>query len=280
MKHVELPDGARVPALGLGTWRLGERTRTRATEVAVLREALELGFRLIDTAEMYGDGGAEEVVGAALAAWSGRRDDVFVVSKVLPSNASRRDTVAACERSLRRLGVDRIDLYLLHWRGSVPLAETVVAFEQLQHDGKIRYWGVSNFDCVDMQALWGLSGGNACAANQIYYAASRRGIEFDLLPWLRERRVPAMAYCPLGEGALARDTVLAEIGRRHGASAAQVAIAWLLTQPNVIPIPKAGNPDHLRENWAAAKLKLTADDLAAIDRRFPPPKRKSALAMV
>jgi diketogulonate reductase-like aldo/keto reductase len=272
-----------LPALGLGTWKMGESARTRAAEVEAVRLALQIGYRLIDTAEMYGEGGAEEVVGAALRAWTSQpgcsRDDVFVVSKVYPHNASRQGAVAACERSLERLGLDHIDLYLLHWRGQHPLRDTVAAFEELQRDGRIRHWGVSNFDTDDMHELWRLPQGTHCAANQVYYSASERGIEFDLLPALRSRGVPAMAYCPIDQGALARDKTFAQIGARHGASAAQAALAWVLAQPGVIAIPKAVREAHLRENFAAAALRLTADDLADIDRAFAPPRRKRRLAM-
>ncbi len=276
MNSVTLPGGEKVPALGLGTWRMGERKRARADEVAAVRLAIDLGIRLIDTAEMYGDGGAEEVVAEAT---EGRRDDLFIVSKVLPGNSSRAGTISACERSLARLRTDRIDLYLLHWRGTVPLAETVDAFERLQRDGKIRHWGVSNFDAADMAELW-KSAGRACAANQVYYSASRRGVEFDLLPWQRDHDVPTMAYCPLDQGQLASDATLAEIGARHGASAAKVAIAWLLAQSGVIAIPKAVRPEHVRELVGAGRLRLDDADLAQVDRRFPPPKRAQPLAIV
>jgi diketogulonate reductase-like aldo/keto reductase len=287
MHTVTLPHAnVAVPALGLGTWRMGESAASscvRHAEVEAVRLALEIGYRLIDTAEMYGEGGAEEVVGAAMRAWTAQpgcaRDAVFVVSKVYPHNASRAGVVAACERSLDRLGLDRIDLYLLHWRGQHPLRDTVAAFEQLRRDGRIRHWGVSNFDTADMRELWRLADGAHCAANQIYYSASERGIEFDLLPALRERGVPAMAYCPIDQGVLARDATFAQIGARHGASAAQAALAWVLAQPGVIAIPKAVREVHLRENFAAAALRLTADDLAQIDRAHPPPSRKQPLAM-
>jgi diketogulonate reductase-like aldo/keto reductase len=276
-KTVVLPGGERVPAIGMGTWRMGESRNRRAAEVPVLRHALDRGARLIDTAEMYGDGGAEEVVGEAIA---GRRDEVFVVSKVYPHNAGRRGAIDACERSLARLRTDRIDLYLLHWRGSIPLAQTVEAFEQLRADGKIRHWGVSNFDVGDMRELAALPAGGRCAANQVYYSASRRGIEHDLVPWLREHALALMAYCPLDEGALARDATLAKIGKAHGASAAQVAIAWLLSRPGVIAIPKAARAEHVDANLAAASLALTAEDLARIDRHFPPPRGKQPLTIV
>jgi diketogulonate reductase-like aldo/keto reductase len=277
LRLVTLPGGEQVPALGLGTWKIGERASARRDEVAAVRAALDIGYRLIDTAEMYGDGGSQEVVGEALA---GRRDEVFLVSKVYPHNASRAGTVAACEASLRRLRTDRIDLYLLHWRGAVPLAETVAAFEGLKRAGKIRHWGVSNCNVSDMEELWSVANGPHCAANQIYYSASRRGVEFDLLPWLRERGVPAMAYCPIDEGVLVRDATLAAIGKPHGASAAQVALAWILRRPDVIAIPKAIKLEHLRQNFAAARLQLSEDELAQIDRHFKPPTRRVPLAIV
>jgi diketogulonate reductase-like aldo/keto reductase len=283
MRAVTLYDGTAIPCLGLGTWRMGESRATHATEVAAVRQALELGYRLIDTAEMYGDGGAERVVGEALKAAIGagtvRRDDVRIVTKVLPSNASRKGTVAACERSLQRLGLDAIDLYLLHWRGGHPLADTVAAFESLRERGRIRAWGVSNFDVDDMAELWGLATGAGCVANQVYYSASERGIEFDLLPAQRRRRVATMAYCPIDQGALAADATFAAIGERHGVTSAQAALAWVLRQPDVIAIPKAVRERHLRENLAAAAVTLTDRDLAEVDARFAPPRRKRRLAM-
>jgi diketogulonate reductase-like aldo/keto reductase len=283
MDTAMLPDAEKVPALGLGTWRMGENARTRRQEVAAVRLAVELGYRLIDTAEMYGEGGAEEVVGAALAESLAdrtvRREDLFIVTKVYPHNASRQGTLAACERSLQRLGLDRIDLYLLHWRGQHPLAATVEAFEALAASGRIRHWGVSNFDHDDLEALWRTGGGPSCAANQVYYSASERGVEFDVLPWQRRHRVPLMAYCPIDQGALANDRTFATIGERLGATAAQVALAWTLREPGVIAIPKAVREAHLRENIGAAQLALSAEDLAAIDRAFPPPQRKRRLAM-
>lgn len=282
-KTVALPDGRRVPALGLGTWRMGEAARSRRQEVAAVRSALALGYRLIDSAEMYGEGGAEEVVGeavrGALASGELRREDLFIVSKVYPHNASRAGVVAACERSLRRLGLDHLDLYLLHWRGSHPLAATVAGFEALRAAGKVRDWGVSNFDVDDMQDLLAVSGGARCAANQVYYSVTRRGIEFDLLPALRRQRMPLMAYCPIDAGAAAGDAALAAIGKRIGASAAQVALAFVLRHPNVIAIPKAVRAEHQRENLAAASLTLDAEALAAIDRAYPPPRRKQPLAI-
>ena len=279
MKTVELPTGERIPALGLGTWRMGESARARRAEVEAVRVALEIGYRLIDTAEMYGEGGAEEVVGEALAAGPVRRDAVFLVSKVYPHNASRKGTVAACERSLARLRTDRIDLYLLHWRGPVPLAETVAAFEHLREAGRIRHWGVSNFDVDDLRELWRLDDGERCVANQVYYSAGQRGIEFDLLPWQRQRRLPLMAYCPIDQGALAGNRALQGIARTKGVTAAQVALAWVLRQPDAIAIPKAVQAAHLRENLAAASIELSAAELARIDAAFPPPTRKRRLAM-
>ena len=279
MKTVELPTGERVPALGLGTWRMGESAGARRAEVEAVRAALATGYRLIDTAEMYGEGGAEEVVGEALAAGPVQRDAVFLVSKVYPHNASRKGTVAACERSLARLRTDRIDLYLLHWRGPVPLAETVAAFEHLREAGRIRHWGVSNFDVDDLRELWRLDDGERCVANQVYYSAGQRGIEFDLLPWQRQRRLPLMAYCPIDQGALAGNRALQGIARTKGVTAAQVALAWVLRQPDVIAIPKAVQAAHLRENLAAASIELSAAELARIDAAFAPPTRKRRLAM-
>jgi diketogulonate reductase-like aldo/keto reductase len=282
MKAVPLRAGQAVPALGLGTWRMGESPRKRRAEVAAVREAVQLGYRLIDTAEMYGEGGAETVLGEALsgaiAAREVTRDELFIVSKVYPHNASRRGTIAACERSLKRLRLDRIDLYLLHWRGAHPLAETVDAFQILEEQGGIRHFGVSNFDVSDMRELWAVPGGDACAANQVWYSASQRGVEYAVLPSLRERGVALMAYSPIDQAALARHAALAEIGDRIGASAAAVALAWLLHQ-RVIAIPKAVRSEHLRENLAAASLELDAAALSAIDAAFPAPRSATALAI-
>lgn len=283
---VTLPGGERRPALGLGTWRLGEASAQRSAEVAVLRTAFEMGWRVVDTAEMYAEGGAEEVVGAAvagaLAAGSCTRESLFVVSKVYPHHASRRGVVEACARSRRRLGLDVIDLYLLHWRGGEPLAETVAGFEELQRRGWIRHWGVSNFDVADLEELFAVPGGARCAANQVYFSLAQRGIEFDLLPWMQQRGLLPMAYSPVDQGALVgprAPAALREIAARHGATPAQVALAALLARPGVMPIPKAGREAHLRENLAAGALRLTPDDLAALDRAFPPPRSKQPLAM-
>lgn len=276
-RTVLLPDGTSVPALGLGTWRMAEDPARRADEIAALRTGIDLGLTLVDTAEMYADGAAEILTGEAIA---GRRDGVFLVSKVLPQNASREGTISACEASLNRLGTDRIDLYLLHWRGPYPLAETLEAFRSLVRDGKILRWGVSNFDADDCQELADLPGGGEMATNQVLYNPLRRGIEFDLLPWLRERRIPAMAYSPVEQGELVVHPVLAEIGRRHEATAAQVALAFAMREGDVIAIPKSGQPERVRENAGALRLMLTAEDRAEIDRAFPPPRRQVPLEMI
>lgn len=277
MDTVALPDGSGLPRLGLGTWRMGEHMRRRADEIAVIRLALELGVTLIDTAEMYADGGAEQVVGEALA---GRRDEAFLVSKIYPHNASRRGVSAACERSLRRLRTDRIDLYLLHWRGAHPLAETIDAFERLREAGKIRHWGVSNLDVADMEELAALPAGARCATNQVHYSASARGVEFDLLPWMRARRMPMMAYSPIDEGRLADNATLAAIGARHGVSAAQAALAWVLRHPDVVAIAMTTRASHLHANRGAVELRLSPADLAELDRRFAPPARKVPLSVI
>ena len=275
MRTVQLPDGTVVPALGQGTWHMGERGRAAKNEVAALKLGIELGMTLIDTAEMYGNGGAEEVVAEAA---EGQRDKLFIVSKVYPHNASRDGTQAACERSLKRLRTDRIDLYLLHWRGSHPLAETVAAFEKLRAEGKIRHWGVSNLDTRDMEELSRLADGKHCATNQVLYHPASRGIEFDLLPWCTQHRVSLMAYSPVGQGGrLLQSKALAAVAKRHNATPAQVAIAWSMRHGNVISIPKASDPAHVRENAAAGEIPLTDDDLAAIDAAHPPPGRKQPL---
>lgn len=268
-------DGATVPALGQGTWRFGEGHRTRAEEAASLRLGIDLGMTLIDTAEMYAEGSAEEVVADAIA---GQRERVFLVSKVYPHNATRRGTQAACERSLKRLRTDRIDLYLLHWLGATPLAETVAAFEALVAAGKIARWGVSNLDVDDLERLPDMA---ACATDQVLYNLEHRGPEFDLLPFCAEARMPVMAYSPVGQGGrLLRAPALLKVAARHGATPAQVAIAWTLRSPGVISIPKAGDLTHVRENAAAASIRLATDDLAELDAAFPPPRRKQGLAML
>jgi diketogulonate reductase-like aldo/keto reductase len=276
IQAISLAIGETVPSLGLGTWMMGDRRGQRAAEIRALQFGLDLGMTLVDTAEMYASGVAEEITGEAIA---GRRDEVFVVSKVLPSNASRAGTIAACERSLRRLKIETMDLYLLHWRGSYPLSETVAGFEALKAAGKIRHWGVSNFDAEDMGELFA-AGGTACASNQVLYNLTRRGIEHDLLPWCEAHKVPIMAYSPIEQGRLARNAALARIAEAHGATAAQVALAFVLSRPGVIAIPKSGNDAHVRDNRAAADLVLTVGDLAALDAAFPPPRRKRPLEMI
>jgi diketogulonate reductase-like aldo/keto reductase len=278
---VTLPDGEIVPAFGLGTWHMGEDRRRAAEEAAAVRLGIDLGMYLIDTAEMYGNGAAEEIVAQASA---GLRDRLFIVSKVLPYNASQKGVVEACERSLKRLKTDRIDLYLLHWRGSVPLAETLAGFTRLQRDGKIRHHGVSNFGTDDMQQWVGLAngpgGGDTVASNQILYNLARRGPEFELIPWCRERRVSIMAYSPLDQGRMLGNQALQQVAARHGATAAQIALAWLLRQDGMIVIPKATKPQHVRENRVASDITLTAEDLAALDRAFPPPRARTPLGML
>lgn len=277
MRTVKLPSGESVPALGLGTWRYGEDRSRRAEEIATLGLALDLGVTLIDTAEMYGDGAAEEVIGEALA---GRRDQAFIVTKVYPHNATRKGTAAACERSLARLKTDRIDLYLLHWRQGTPLEESAEALAALQRSGRIRHWGVSNLDLSDMQELWQLPDGRGVQANQLLYNLSRRGIEWDLFPWLRERRIPVMAYSPIEQARLVRHRGLADFARRHGATPAQAALAWLLAQDGVIVIPKTGRRDRLKENLGALELRLAPEALAELDRLFPPPRGPRPLEML
>ena len=274
-----LPSGEAVPVFGLGTWRMGEDARRRKDEVAALKLGIELGVTLIDTAEMYGDGGAEEIVAEAVGP---RRDEMFIVSKVLPSNASRRSTIAACERSLKRLRTDRIDLYLLHWRDSTPLAETVDAFAELMEQGKIRHWGVSNFDMDDMVDLLALSRGRGedCSSNQVLYNLTRRGIEFDLAPLCREHGMPIMAYSPIEQGRMLKHPELAKVAKAVRATPAQAALAWLLAQDGVIVIPKATNPAHLRENIAALDVTLDEATLAALDKAFAPPKKREPLGML
>jgi diketogulonate reductase-like aldo/keto reductase len=281
MRTVRLPSGRTMPALGQGTWNMGESKSARADEVAALRLGLDLGMHLIDTAEMYGDGGAEEVVGEAIA---GRRDAVFLVSKVYPHNASRDGVRKACERSLRRLGTDRLDLYLLHWRGNVPLAETLDGLLALQREGKILEFGVSNFDRDDMLEAASLPGGDAIATNQVLYNLLKRGIEWDLLPWMHQQHMPLMAYSPLEstpaeQSGLLRNAVLGKVAARHGVTPAQLAVAWLLHQPNLVVIPKAVQPEHVEQNRAAATIVLLDEDLRELDGAFPPPRRATPLAM-
>ena len=277
MKRVVLPSGESVPALGMGTWAMGESPAGRAQELATLRLGLDLGCSLIDTAEMYGEGLAETLVGEAMR---GRRDEVFVVSKFYPHNASAAGVVAACERSLARLQTDRIDLYLLHWRGNVPFAETLKGLAALKQAGKIRHYGVSNLDMPDMNELWRTPGGQDVQTNQLLFNLSRRGIEWDLLPWMRERRMPVMAYSPIEQARLLRQPGLARFAKAHGLQPAQAALAWLLARDDVIAIPKTVHPARLRENLAAADIQLDAAQLAELERLFSPPTGPTPLEML
>ncbi|HEX7250668.1 MAG TPA: aldo/keto reductase [Burkholderiales bacterium] len=269
--------GVAVPALGQGTWNMGDDPARRRRELEALRLGIELGMTLIDTAEMYGDGRSESLVGEAIA---GQRDQVFLVSKVLPSNASRKGVARSCEASLKRLKTDRLDLYLLHWSGSHPLAETVRGFEDLVAAGKIRAWGVSNLDLGEMQKLVALPGGKACATNQVLYNLSRRGIEFDLLPWSQEHGMPVMAYSPVEQGRILGNKALRAVAQRLGATPAQVALAWVLRQDGVVAIPKAATPSHVRENRAALDIRLGKEDLAELDRAYAPPRGPVPLEMI
>ncbi len=279
MERVALPDGKRVPVLGQGTWGMGEKPKSHADEVAALQLGIELGMTLIDTAEMYGEGGAEKVVADAIA---GQRDRVFVVTKAYPHNASRAELPKACERSLKRLRIDAINLYLLHWRErNTPLAETVEAFEKLQSVGKIKRWGVSNFDVDDMEELRSIENGRNCAANQVLYNLENREIESGLLKWSEKNKVPIMAYSPAGHGrGLLENTTLKQIAKRHDATPAQIALAWVLRQLGVIAIPKASSEKHVRDNARSIEIELTKEDLAELDREFPPPKSKKSLPML
>jgi diketogulonate reductase-like aldo/keto reductase len=270
MRAVELPSGETMPVLGLGTWHLGEGRHPPQVEIDALRTGLDLGMALVDTAELYGNGATESLVGRAIA---GRRDDVFLVSKVMPHHATFDGTIAACERSLRRLGTDRLDLYLLHWRGPVPLEETVGAFDELKRAGRIRHWGVSNFDVADLAELADVRAGQAVEADQVLYNLLHRGIEWNLLPLCQRSGIPAMAYSPIEQGRLADDPVLQGIGRRRRATATQVALAWVLSHPGVCAIPEAGTPQHVRQNAAALRVELGEDDMVEIDAAFPPPTR-------
>lgn len=281
-KSVMMAGQIALPAIGQGTWYMGEQAGQRQKEVAALQAGIDAGLTLIDTAEMYADGGAEEITGEAI---KGRRDRVFLVSKVYPWNAGGQKAIAACESSLRRLGTDYLDLYLLHWRGNFSLAETVDAMEALMRQGKIRRWGVSNLDYADMQELWRVPGGQACATNQVLYHLASRGIEFDLLPWCQQQRVPVMAYCPLAQAGRLRDGLLdnravQEIAHAHSVSAAQVLLAWVISQQGVMAIPKASSVAHVKENAAALALTLSADELRLLDTAFPAPQRKTPLDMV
>ncbi|SCW55882.1 Aldo/keto reductase [Rhizobium mongolense subsp. loessense] len=274
---ITFPNGIEVPALGQGTWNMGERASEAEREIASLKAGIELGMTLIDTAEMYGEGDSERIVGRAI---KGRRDGLFIVTKVYPWNASRRGTIEACERSLSRLGIDQIDLYLLHWRGEHPLADTVEAFEDLKDAGKIGAWGVSNFDIGDIEELLAVPGGRHVAANQVLYNLARRGIEYDLLPWCQEHGVPVMAYSPIEQGRILHNPELIRIAKANQATPAQIALAFLLERDGVIAIPKTSNADRAAENRDCVSLDISDEDWVALDAAFPPPTRKSALEML
>ncbi|MDE2361715.1 MAG: aldo/keto reductase [Hyphomicrobiales bacterium] len=277
MKQAAFCDGERVCALGMGAWMIGERGQRRKEEIAALRAGLDLGLKLIDTAEMYGEGASEDLIAEAI---SGRRDEAFLVSKVYPHNASAAGVVAACERSLKRLRTDRIDLYLLHWRGAVPLGETIAGFERLRKAGKIRRWGVSNFDSDDLDELVSAPGGEAVATNQILYNLTRRGVEWDVLPWARRHGIPVMAYSPIEQGRLVREPGLIDCAREHGCTPAQLALAFVLDRDGVIAIPKAANPRHVQENVAALDIAITPAIREALDALFAPPRGPSTLQML
>jgi diketogulonate reductase-like aldo/keto reductase len=277
MRGVDLPSGETIPVLGMGTWHLAEGRHPAAVELDALRTGLDLGMTLIDTAELYGDGASERLVGRAIA---GRRDEVFLVSKVLPTHATYGGTLAACDASLRRLGTDRLDMYLLHWRGRVPLEETVSAFEELERSGRIRHWGVSNFDVSDMNELMAIPGGRGVGTDQVLYNLARRGIEWNLLPACQRVGLPIMAYSPIAQGRFAGHPVLEGIGRRHRATSTQVALAWAISHPGVCAIPQAGTPKHARENVDALRIVLTEDDVVELDAAFPPPPRPVPLEVL
>lgn len=277
VRTTKLPSGETVPVLGQGTWHMAEGRHSRKQEIAALQTGLDLGMSLIDTAEMYGDGKAEELVGEAL---QGRREQVFLVTKVLPQHATTAGTIRACESSLERLNTEWIDLYLLHWRGSIPLWQTITGFLELQRSEKIRYWGVSNFDVADMEELFELKNGSDAATDQVLYNLSRRGIEFDLLPWCRRQRIPVMAYSPIEQGRVLEDATVRAIAKRHHVTPAQIALAWVLRRDGVIAIPQAGVPEHVRENRGALDITLSKEDLAQLDRAFPPPHEKRPLEML
>jgi diketogulonate reductase-like aldo/keto reductase len=274
---ITFPNGVEVPALGQGTWNMGESAKEAKHEIESLQAGIDLGMTLIDTAEMYADGGAEKIVGEAI---KGRRDGLFLVSKVYPWNASRSGTIEACERSLARMGIDHLDLYLLHWRGNYPLGETIEAFEALKASGKISAWGVSNFDTDDMEELLGVPGGENVATNQVLYNLSRRGPEYELLPWCQERNIPLMAYSPIEQGQLLRHHELIRIAKAYQATAAQVALAFLLERDGVIPIPKTSSKLRVAENRESVSLEITDEDWASLDAAFPPPARKTPLEMI
>ncbi|CAC9521489.1 aldehyde reductase [Leishmania donovani] len=280
---VRLPDGTAAPALGQGVWMMGEKPENRTRELAALRAGMEAGMTLIDTAEMYGNGRSERLVAEAIKETP--RERLFIVSKVLPTNASRATIFRSCDASLQNIGTDYLDLYLLHWRGRVPLPETVTCMEELVKSGKIRRWGVSNFDVDDMKELWRVPGGDKCAVNQVLYHLGSRGIEYDLLPWLREHNVPVMAYCPIAQAGelkseLYKSTVVQSVAARHNATVTQVLLAFVLRSGHVIAIPRSSNPAHTKENAAADSIELTEVDMAQLDAAFPAPKHKTHLDIV
>src|SRR5438445_9585257 len=277
IRTTQLPSGEKVPVLGQGTWHMGEDADRHQAEISALRLGLDLAMNLIDTAELYGSGASEVLIGEAI---EGRRDDAFLVSKVLPDHATRRGTISACEKTLKRLNTDHLDLYLLHWRGKIPLAETVEAFEQLVSSGKIGHWGVSNFDVADMEELFALKSEAGVATNQVLYNLAHRGIEHDLLPWCRRRQIPIMAYSPIEQGQLLESRELLKIAKRHHATPAQIALAWVLREDGIIAIPKAGSPDHVRENREALNIQLTKQDLEVLEQAFRPPTEKVPLEMI
>ncbi len=279
MRTIELPSGRQIPVFGMGTWRMGEDSRKKQAEIAALRRGMALGISLIDTAEMYGEGGAEKVIGEALAD-AFRRSEVFLVSKVYPHNASRKGVIEACDRTLKRLNTDYLDLYLLHWRSSTPLSETLEAFQSLKQAGKIRDYGVSNFDVDDMKAAVGLEGGSLIATDQILYNLGRRGVELDLLPWCKQHKMPVMAYSPIEQGRLLGNQALKQIAQARGFTEAQIAIAWLLHQDNIIVIPKASKLEHIEQNHAALDISLSVEELEELDTAFPKPHRPIPLEML
>ncbi|WP_280137075.1 aldo/keto reductase [Terribacillus halophilus] len=280
MKMIKLPDGTEIPAIGQGTWNMGDDESRRHDEIQALRTGIDQGLFVIDTAEMYGKGRSECLVREAII---NRRDEVFLVSKVLPSNAAYEDVLEACNRSLERLGTDYLDMYLLHWRGAVPLAETVAAFEQLKEVGKIKRWGVSNFDTDDMEELWNVENGKNCATNQVLYNLTARGIEYDLIPWHQEKRVPIMAYCPLAQGdrqEILQNGAVRDLAKKYEVSVSQIALAWTVQTGQVLSIPKAGQAAHVIENAEAGNLILSKEDLAKLNKEFPPPTSKVPLEVV
>ncbi|EID42998.1 aldo/keto reductase [Parageobacillus thermoglucosidasius] len=279
---VTLPDGTTVPCIGQGTWHMGEKPQEKAKEIKALQLGIELGMKVIDTAEMYGNGASERLVGEAI---KGRRDDVFLVSKVYPHNAGLDKISTACENSLKRLGTDYLDLYLLHWRGRIPLEETIEGMERLRKEGKILRWGVSNFDTDDMEELWNTTNGSNCATNQVLYHLGSRGIDFDLLPWHREHHVPIMAYSPLAQGGALRkqlltDPIINKIAKKYNVKPLQIALAWTIRTNDVIAIPKAGQEQHVLENAEAAAIELTQEDLKRLDEAFPKPRKKVPLDII